>query len=216
VPLQLNELLKNQADDIAGLGKILVGGAQVLPHLEEQIINLGLEYIYLGFGMTETVSHFALRRLGDKDKAYQCLRDVTIGVDSDSRLWVDIPQITEGKLQTNDIVEILGPKRFKWLGRADWVINSGGLKIHPEQVEEAIADLIPFPFVISAQSDDRLGEKLVLVLETTKQPDTNLIETIKERLPKYHAPKAVITLPEFPLTVSGKVSRKSLKKQISN
>jgi O-succinylbenzoic acid--CoA ligase len=217
VPLQFRALIPYPPKAKKLFKHILLGGANLSLDLEQQVREESINNVYLGFGMTETVSHFALRKIGDDDPSYQCLDGVSIGMDESQRLWVDIPGITEGRLQTNDVVDLTGNDQFVWRGRSDWVINSGGIKIHPEELEQKIADFFSQPFLLSSLPDEQLGSKLVLVIEGNEMPDSSgLLNKIRSKLPAYHRPKEVHFVKEFPLTGSGKVSRLSVRELISN
>src|SRR5690606_18740842 len=126
--------------------------------------------VYQTYGMTETVSHIALANLKSPGPmVYQTLPGVSIRQADDKRLEIAAPMANNDWIITNDIVEILSPISFIWKGRADFTINSGGLKIQPEEVESLISDSIQllFPsrrFFIGSKEDDQLGEKLILIL----------------------------------------------------
>lgn len=214
VPLQLKSILTSDPEKASTVKHILVGGAPIDAALEEQVSRVGFKNIYQGFGMTETVSHFALRRVGiDQAAQYRVLKGVDFGQDDRACLWVNIDGITDNKLQTNDVIEVTGSDSFRWLGRSDWVINSAGLKIHPEKIETSLSPLIAYPFICLGLEDQRLGQVLHLVLETSELSEKEQEEIwtkIENKLDKHHRPKAIFCLNEFPKTPSGKVDRRQI------
>jgi O-succinylbenzoic acid--CoA ligase len=112
----------------------------------------------------------------------------------------------EEPLRTNDLVKIISPKQFEWLGRSDYMINSGGVKLNPEKIEQKLSDLIPYLFFITGLNDDRLGQKLALVIENNSNfiPDKLRFQSV---LDKFEIPKVYINVKEFDRTKSGKINR---------
>ncbi len=212
VSLQVYQNLEN----IHHIKKLIVGGGQVSGQLLKQIQDLPNQ-IFATYGMTETLTHIAIMPLNMVAKqnftaqnapadAYRILKGVKIDTDNRNCLIIEAPGIFEGQLVTNDIVELIDDKHFRWLGRFDNVINSGGIKLIPEQIENKLKQLIDFDFFVTGMPDDKLGQKVVLVLETEQIPK-NLPEQIKKHLSKYEVPKNIYTLPEFVRTATGKIQR---------
>lgn len=220
VPMQLNAILEKDEFDLSRLKFTLIGGAPLSPKLEMKVQEKRLLNVYQGFGMTETVSHFALRRVGmDEPATYQSLEGAEFGVDDRECLWVKIPGITEESIQTNDVIRVIDNNHFQWLGRADWVINSGGIKIHPEQVEAQLSPFLKPRIVCAGLKDEKLGQALQLVIETEELSDAEQLEIwniITEKVDKYHRPKALFCLKEFPQTASGKVNRRQISLLLQN
>ncbi len=168
VPNQLHRALQ---DDRARVERqfeiILLGGGPVSQALEEDLQELNVD-VYHGYGSTETLTHVALRRLnGPRKQAYfHALGDITFELDERGCLVVHTPHLRTKDHVTNDLVELLDEQRFRWLGRHDNVILSGGKKIYPEQLESRTAGLLPFPHYFMARPDDSLGECVGLMLET--------------------------------------------------
>jgi o-succinylbenzoate---CoA ligase len=192
--------------------KIIVGGGSVTSKLEKLAENIPA-VLFETYGMTETCSHIALRQfngVGMSD-CFTILDGVTIRTDNRGCLAIKAPHLLEEVIQTNDMVELIGTTSFRWLGRADSAINSGGVKIHPELVEKKLEEIIPSSFFISAISDDKLGSKVVLVVEsnryTVEQLD-NLKEKLVIELNKFEIPKEIYFLPDFVYSQSNKVLRK--------
>jgi len=204
VPLQLkNSILQLSSNNVKTL---IVGGGPVDKSLLKEIKLLKTE-VYSSYGMTETITHIALRKLngkGIKDN-FTTLDGVYLSTDDRNCLVISAKKISETDVITNDIVELVNKKEFKWLGRFDNIINSGGVKINPENIEEILSKYISTPFFISSLKDEHLGEKVILIIEIEeKEFDLN---SIKSLLPKYHSPKEVYYLREFIRTDSGKINR---------
>lgn len=223
VPLQLEFCLqttesKKLLDQIKNL---IIGGAPIAPSLREKTFLLAGN-VYQTYGMTETVSHIALADLKVSGQlVYHTLPGVKIRQTSDSRLEIAAPMTNHSWLLTNDVVQMVSNSRFIWKGRADFTINSGGIKIHPEEIEGQTIELINklFPgrrFAIGGKPDSQLGQKVVLIIEgigINPSQAENLLPLLKEILPQYTDPKEIHFLDSFAETVSGKVNRgETLKK----
>jgi o-succinylbenzoate---CoA ligase len=219
VPLQLENLLENKKHiTILNQAKaIIVGGAAVNEALEQKIQQLSVP-VYSTYGMTETVSHIAIKRLNGENKSenFQVLEGIKIGIDNRNCLNI-ISESSNNKLvQTNDIVETISEKEFRLIGRFDNIINSGGVKIQLEKVEKAIEKEIqifnPKRYFAYGIPDEKLGQKLVLVVETDIF-EGNLKELILSKikliLPKYEIPKEIIFIKSFQETPSGKIDKKA-------
>lgn len=188
------------------VGNLLVGGGAPTDEQSDRLRGLGID-TWVSYGMTETCSHVALRRLDSS--VYTALPGVTFSTDSRSCLVIDWPDMTFGRLVTNDVVRLLSPSRFEWLGRHDNVINSGGIKIHPEDDERLLAPHLPgILFYITSRHNAVWGQEAVLVVTSGTATDESILETCRRILPPYHVPKAVIrdSSPQF--TSSGKLRRR--------
>lgn len=209
VPMQVAETLRcaDGQKQLANVTQLLVGGAPVDEDLERQLVVLPT-ITYVTYGMTETVSHVALRRVGET--SYTAIGDVTFTTDSRSCLVIDAPQLSGRRFITNDVVELIDGFRFKWLGRYDNVIMSAGLKFCAEQLEEKIAHLLPERFYITAAPDERLGQHVVLMIEGQAYTDDRLRqlrEDMSQCLTRYEMPRDIKFLERFQETSSGKVKR---------
>lgn len=202
VPLQA----QNSIAELKKVKKMIVGGAAVNKTLEKQLLKLPTE-VYETYGMTETITHIAARKLGEK--AFTVLPYVTISYDDRNCLVIHAPRISDDVIITNDIVELVNENQFIFLGRMDNVINSGGIKLIPEQIEEKLAAKIQQRFFIASKPDNELGEKVVLVIEGEKY---ELDDSIYESLDKYEKPKEVVFVSKFKDTVTGKILRKETMK----
>ena len=198
VPLQA----QNSLTELKKVKKMIVGGAAINKNLEKQLLKLPTQ-VFETYGMTETITHIAARKLGEK--AFTVLPGVTISYDNRNCLVIHAPRISDDVIITNDIVESVNENQFVFLGRMDNVINSGGIKLIPEQIEEKLAHKIHQRFFITSKPDSELGEKVILVIEGDKQ---DLGEAIFEELDKYEKPKELVFIPKFKETGSGKVMRK--------
>jgi O-succinylbenzoic acid--CoA ligase len=215
-PMQLASILSDEitTDKLATVGKILLGGAPVSASLLKQIEKLNSE-VYLSYGMTETVSHVALRRLNGvgASEEFKALDEVVLGTDRRGSLWVSGPMTDGEVIQTNDLVN---------LGRADSIINSGGVKIQLEKIDNVTEQVLDelsytFQFFNWYELDEKLGQKLILIIrENDADFDVNrLIGAISKRVSAYEVPKHVYFAGEFELTASGKVDKIATCKKLN-
>jgi len=223
--LQLFDVLKHHTEKIVTLNKLrhlLIGGGTVsseLMHLIQTKLNCK---VWQSYGMTETISHIALRALHPiEETSYTILNNIDIDTDERSCLKIKGDVTKQQWVQTNDIVDILDSKHFAFSGRADFVINSGGIKIQVEPLERLIEQMLKRHnilnhFFIYGMPDQVYGEKVVLILDgatLTNESKNHLLEELKKELPKHHAPKEIYTLP-FVYTASGKINRKETVKSV--
>lgn len=208
VPMQVEESLRVPSEKAAfgSIRQLLIGGAPVSPELEKRLQHIPTQ-CYATYGMTETVSHIALRKLND-DGNYIALGNVTFSTDERGCLVIDAPHLRSRHFVTNDLVELSDEHRFRWLGRFDNVINSGGLKFFPEVIESKISSLFSCRFFITSQPDERLGQRIILMLEGANRPDVNeLLQNMRKLLSAYEMPRAIFTCCRFRETTSGKIMR---------
>jgi len=214
VPLQLHHCAAN----LGQIKTLIVGGGEVSKPLKDRIQNLQTK-IYATYGMTETVSHVALMPLNrgagcdELNNNYIGLKGVRFSVDQRQCLCINAPGITDHEIVTNDIVELISDKRFKWIARYDNVINSGGVKLIPEMIEKKFSALIDANFIVHSIPDKVLGEKLVMIIETTQEVLSlgNLAEFQElnaSEISKHEVPKKIYFLISFVKTKTGKVNRK--------
>jgi len=197
VPLQAKNAIKN----LSNIKKIIIGGAKIQESLEQELIKLPIE-IYETYGMTETITHIAAKKVGVE--VFSTLPNVTVSVNENQCLEIVAKNIGIEKIVTNDVVKLISDKQFVWLGRFDNLINSGGIKIMPEQVESKLSALIPRRYFVNGLSDDILGEKVVLYVEG--EP-IEINHSIFDVLDKYEKPKEIIFIPKFKETATGKIMR---------
>ena len=219
VPMQL----QNSLSEIDMVEKLIVGGGIVSKELESQIQAVSTE-VFATFGMTETITHIAVKKLNHLSSRvlanglnnYQTLPNIFISQDQRGCLVIDAPMVSEELLITNDVVALISEKEFKWLGRFDTVINSGGVKLHPEEIEKKIAAVLTQRFFVAGAADDKLGEKLILVVEAnvvSSQDEKDLKEKLKHlllhatNLTKYEQPKSIFVVAGFVETETKKIQR---------
>lgn len=198
VPLQA----KNSLAKLTNIKKIIIGGVKIHKSLEQELVKLPNE-IYETYGMTETITHIAAKRVGER--AFTVLPNVTVSSNENNCLVVHAKKINPEPIVTNDIVEIVSDTQFVWLGRFDNVINSGGIKLIPEKIEEKLSTHIPRRYFVYGQADDVLGEKVVLYVEG--EPIA-IDEEVFSVLDKYEKPKNIVFIPKFTVTATGKIMRK--------
>jgi len=210
VPLQAEKSI----DKLKNIKTLIIGGAAVTKSLKEKLQSVTTK-VYETYGMTETSTHIAVRKLNSdvisslvEKSHFTILPNITISKDDRDCLVIEAPKLFEGKLITNDLVRIESPKSFQLLGRQDSVINSGGIKLIPEQIEKKLAPFIQNRFIITSEADKHLGKKVILIIEA----NSNMLETsIFNVLDKYEKPKKVYAVKKFIETASGKVQRELTK-----
>ncbi|MGJ8550342.1 AMP-binding protein [Winogradskyella wichelsiae] len=214
IPLQL----KHTLNYVNNFKNIIVGGSKVTKPLIEKIKDCPSRF-YETYGMTETVTHVAVRSLqsqsGEKELYFNALQDITFNTDERNCLVIHAPKLVEEILVTNDIVDLKSETSFKLLGRFDNVINSGGIKLFPEQIEDKLQPVIDERFIVAGEEDGTLGEKLVLIIENPRDSVESIHNRIKQLkgLTKFEVPKEIYTTDKFLETVNGKIQRnKTIKK----
>jgi O-succinylbenzoic acid--CoA ligase len=214
VPLQVEKSIRH----LSKVGTLLVGGAPLSKSLREKLHGCQTR-VYETYGMTETYSHIAVRYVdgaqGSGSEHFHTLPGITVTLDARGCLQIHAPELDIDQLVTNDLVELVSENEFDWLGRWDNVINSGGVKLIPEQIEEKLRSVIKGRFIVTSKPDETLGERLILVLEG-QENNTDLLDKIQrmKKLDAYEKPKAIQYLNHFPLSESGKVRRESIRQQI--
>ena len=237
VPLQVSNSLK----DLHKIKKMIVGGGVVSNELLFKIQDLKTE-LFATYGMTETVTHIAVKKLNNfknnvaiekkqsvefchaemvtermqsvvLESHYKILPNIKISTDNRDCLIINAPKISDEIIITNDLVELISETEFNWLGRYDSIINSGGIKLIPEQLEEKLKTIIKEPFFIAGLPDAVLGEKLVLFVEfkslKVEKLKSLLFHKITElqTLSKYEIPKEIYFVDNFIETPTGKINR---------
>ena len=207
--MQMPEELKR----LKAIRKLIIGCGPVSQEMANQL-SLFPNQVWSTYGMTETLSHIALRKLSGKDASewYEPLPGISLSLNSEGCLVVDAPDICPETLYTRDCAEIIEERhritRFRIIGRVDNVINSGGVKIQIEEVERVLSLYLDMPFVVAPSPDPKFGQ--IIVLLTTGSPDmaASSIDTIPlDVLPKYHRPRRIFHIDDLPLTPTGKPAR---------
>ena len=209
VPLQVYNTLMvpEEKERLMKVGQLIIGGGAVSQALTSEIAGLP-NPVWSTYGMTETLSHVAMRRLNgpQRESWYTPLEGVGIGQDEDGCLLVDAPLLCQQVLHTNDVVRLHDDgRRFMVLGRKDNVVCCGGVKIQAEEVEERLQPYVDVPFFVGKEKDDKFGEILVLVVESRDKK--SLEDIINNVLPKYWRPRKIYSVGKLPLTETGKPKR---------
>lgn len=212
VPNQLHRALQ---DDRARLERqfdtVLLGGGPVSRVLEEDLRGLPVRVVQ-GYGSTETLTHVALRDLNGPRRSdhYTAIGDVTLASDDRGCLVVHTPHLSTVRHVTNDLVELLDDRRFRWLGRADHVMITGGRKVHPEELERRTAGLLPFPHYFVGVPDDRLGQAVMLVVESdrsTAEVRAEVDRCLAGALASHEMPRRIAVHRALGRTTTGKLRR---------
>ena len=202
-PMQLH----NTVNKIANIKCLIVGGAKVSQTLISSVQQISTA-VYETYGMTETITHIAVKKLNHTStkEYFKVLPNISIDIDERDCLVIQAHHLSRNEIVTNDIVKLIDKNEFEWLGRYDNVINSGGVKLFPEQIENKLAEFIHTPFFVTSKKDNTLGEKVVLIVEDEKN---TLDPSAFSNLDKYEIPKEVYNVPKFKLTNNGKIKRKA-------
>lgn len=206
VPMQAARTLElpDGAERLGRVGTLLLGGGFIDPTLEQALAQLPTR-VYVSYGMTETYSHIALRRLNGTEASayYTPLPGVQVCLSAGGTLCITAPHIGVQNMETNDVADIAPDGRFRILGRRDAVINSGGVKIQAEAIETALAAR-GITALALPQPDPLLGQAVVLVHEPCSP---NVLQAALDTLPRYHRPKALYPVESLPRTATGKPAR---------
>ena len=189
---------------LSNIKTLIVGGAQVSSKLKIKLQGLKTK-VFETYGMTETITHIAVKQINGKATNYfKILPNITIGQNDKECLIIDAPLLNTAQIVTNDVVKLHSKTTFEWLGRIDNVINSGGVKLFPEQIEAKLAPKIAQRFFITSEKDETFGEVIVLIIEAE---DTALNTEVFSDLTAIQTPKKVYSIPAFAETTSGKINR---------
>ncbi|MGX1930413.1 AMP-binding protein [Flagellimonas sp. 2504JD4-2] len=209
VPMQV----ENSIAQLSQISTLLIGGAPVSTSLGEALKDTPTD-VYETYGMTETITHIAVKKLNNVsssvvENSFKTLPDISISTDDRDCLVITAPNISDQEVITNDVVQITGETTFEWLGRYDSIINSGGIKLIPEQIEKKLSPIIDGRFFVAGIPDKSLGQKLILVVESSNISREELLKqvgTIKD-FGKYEIPKEIFQIDAFVETESGKIHR---------
>jgi O-succinylbenzoic acid--CoA ligase len=208
VPMQVYNSLQvpEEKERLMSIRHLIIGGGAIDEEMEAELRSFP-NAVWSTYGMTETLSHIALRRISGPEASewYTPFPTVKLSTNDEGCLVIDAPEVCAQTLVTNDIVELKPDGRFRIRGRKDNVICSGGIKIQIEEVEQALKKYVRVPYIISKRKDPKFGEIVVLLTEG----DTAQVQTICQQvLPKYHQPKLYLKIDKIPLTETGKPARK--------
>ncbi len=217
LPLTPFQAMRSLEETPAALQKVkavLIGGGQVSEAVQKRLITLGIK-TFMSFGMTETLSHFAMAKLKtEAEIIYVPLKGVSIKAKKNGKLNIKWKGITDGWTETNDLVELRG-EGFVWLGRSDNLINSGGIKVIPEMVEKRLAHLISCNYFVAGIPHKRLGEEVALIVETKSEDVSVSLTEVQHALSDmpFWQPRKIVEVDHFIYTTSGKVKRKEVVKK---
>ncbi|GHN03242.1 O-succinylbenzoic acid--CoA ligase [Cytophagales bacterium WSM2-2] len=214
VPYQLENILDHTPGQLNMVHRAIIGGATVSQSLKEKMQKTSC-LLLATYGMTETISHVALQKLNGPDSQdyFETLKNIHLRLDDRGCLCIKVDYL-EGEIVTNDLVELVSSNKFKWLGRIDNVINSGGVKVIPEKVEAAIEKAlvklqIKARFFVAGLPDEKMGQRVVTIVEglPDQWPSDKIMSDIVSNLTKYELPKEVKFVPKFIETPTGKINR---------
>lgn len=205
VPSQVDGLLASP--HARRVSNVIVGGG-ALPEAVERRLAAAPMHAWATYGMTETSSHVALRDVSAGAPTYRALPGITFAADSRGCLVVAAEGYSFGRIATNDVVELLSPSEFRWLGRYDNVVNSGGIKLFPEEMERRLQGLMPCPYYIAGRPSERWGQEAVLVVQGATAAELRQVEALIARtFDRRSAPKAIINVERFTYAANGKIKR---------
>ena len=197
VPLQV----ENSLTQLHQIKTLIVGGAKINRDLEKKLIQTKCN-VFETYSMTETVTHIAAKRVGEK--AFTILPNVFISQDEKHCLVISAPNLKIENMVTNDVIELVSDNQFIWLGRDDNVINSGGIKLFPEQIEAKLSEKIANRFFVAGIPNEILGQQLILFIEGNPY---DIESSFFDDLDKYEKPKQIKFIPHFDETETGKIKR---------
>ena len=214
VPMQVYNTLQvpEERARLMQVRHLIIGGGAIDEAMEAELRTFP-HAVWSTYGMTETLSHIALRRLNGPEASewYTPFPSVSISQTPDGCLVINAPEVCPEPLVTNDIVEITS-SRFRILGRKDNVICSGGIKIQIEEIERQLRPHLHVPYLLSKCQDAKFGEIAVLLTEGRVEEARLICERV---LPKYHQPKAYLHVDRIPLTETGKPARRQAEELIA-
>lgn len=219
VPLQVETIINSShRHQLSEMQTVLIGGAPMHPKLKRQVANLQGRW-FASYGMTETISHIALQRLNGPEKAewFKVLPGIHIELDERGCLVINAEYLGPDKIVTNDIVELKSPTEFIWRGRFDHVINSGGFKVHPEEVESKLAQKFSREglnrrYFIGPHTNEKLGQEVALIVEGMPlhgKASDDLHFWMRENLNRYEVPARIFYIDHFVNTENGKLRRRA-------
>ena len=217
VPLQLDTIMQSgQREKLNQIKIALIGGAALNPKTIKDIGGMKCNF-FATYGMTETLSHIALQKLNGPNAQdyFESLPGITLSQDERGCLNIVAPHISDELIATNDLIEFITPSQFRWLGRADTIINTGGVKVIPEKVEtsiRAVLDQLEIinRFFVAALPDALLGESVNLFFEgapLSKEMEDMIQKKIKETVNRFERPKSIQYLSAFVNTDTGKINK---------
>lgn len=213
--------VEEERERLARVSCVIVGGGSIDEALEKELASMP-NAIYSTYGMTETLSHIALRRVSGQHASswYTPLPGVKVTADANDCLVIDAPRVCEEILHTHDIVSFHEDGvRFQILGRSDNVICSGGVKIQIEEAERLLRPHVDMPFMITKRPHQQWGEETVMLVQCeTGEPTADegeLLAVCRRCLPRHWSPHAVVSTDKLPVTATGKPDRGTAQRMVS-
>jgi O-succinylbenzoic acid--CoA ligase len=215
VPLQVMNII-SAGGMFPPVQNLIIGGAEISRELESRLKDIPVQ-IFATYGMAETCSHIAVRRINgpDPDAYYQAFPGIELATDERNCLVIKAGYLPE-TIVTNDEVLLEGNGRFRWIGRYDNLINSGGIKIVPEEVESAMADTTGLECALIGLPDTKLGKRLIFVAEKNKyhNEESKIRSELQKLLPPAVLPKEIMWVDKFPRNRSFKLDRQKLTSMV--
>ena len=213
VPLQVYNSLQvpDERQKLMNIKHLIIGGGAIDKKMQEELRSFP-NAVWSTYGMTETLSHIALRRISGPEATdwYTPLAGVKIGLTGNNCLTINAPHLTPNTLITNDIAELNSTGGFRILGRADNVINSGGVKIQIEEVERMLLNYGIDNVAVSHCADAKFGQAVVFV--TTRNTNDEALNNAISLLPKYWQPKRIVKVDAIPMAGNGKIARNEVRR----
>lgn len=211
IPLQIQYAIDSgQMGKLNRIKNSIVGGAALTPKYEKKIKQLKTRF-FATYGMTETITHVAMKDLKSDESYFSALPGIRFSVDKNHCLQINSTRFTPATIQTNDVVELISEKAFKLKGRFDNIINSGALKIIPEELEERIQTILEQEVMIAYQKDEKLGQKVVMLMEENKLNESEIFEKLSGQIEKNQLPKKIFSVSQFIRTENKKINRKKMQ-----
>lgn len=215
VPPQMEYIIENPGN-LPHIGAIIIGGAPISKGLRHKIAESGLN-AFETYGMTETASHIALRKVTRNELPFITFDDIKVSVNENQCLAINFRD--GGIIQTNDIAEIVSESEFFIIGRNDNVIITGGKKVNPLELENKIGEVFKdLKFIVSGFPDEKWGEKIILIIEkkNLNYSKEYILEKCRGFLPGWQVPKEIVTVKELPKTSNGKLLRSKKMEDLSS
>lgn len=219
VPVQVFNSLANETEkrQLSAIKTVIIGGGSLPPALEKKLSNFPNQ-LYATYGMTETLSHIALRRLSGSGRSqwFTALPGISVSTDDRGCLVINASRIADGPIVTNDLAELSGSNTFRIIGRTDFVINRGGVKLQAEVLERKLGSLLHERLIIAGIEDKKYGQLPVLIVENKSGREIDkkqLLRDAESILSYQERPVEVYFLRHFPETPTGKTDRREALKQ---
>jgi o-succinylbenzoate---CoA ligase len=220
VPLQISALIEDEQyrKKTETIKNIIIGGTEISQLLKKKLNGFN-NNVYETFGMTETISHIAMKLISKNNNQsyFETLNKVEVRADNNKRLIIHAKYLSSKPIHTNDVVKIISKRKFLWLGRFDNIVNSGGMKLYPETIEQKLKPHISYNFFLSGMRDEKLGQKLVMIIESENEINKQeILDTIKLFSERFEIPRDIFYVNKFMKTPSGKLNRKETMKLLSD